>query len=101
MRSFLRLVATLGSQTSLTKKVHKKDILEVNLRKACDTIMHSDTPLALRLQSNLLYGASRVFKEQYQYFFHDVTSAHLKISKEILAMQVDSPSVDQGRWKAK
>lgn len=48
-----RLVATLGSKSTL-KKVNRKAILEVNVPKACETIMTPEAPMALRLQSNLL-----------------------------------------------
>jgi N terminus of Rad21 / Rec8 like protein len=50
----LRLVATLGSQSAL-KKVNRKAILDVNVPKACETIIDPEAPMALRLQSNLLY----------------------------------------------
>ena len=48
-----RLVATLGAKSNL-KKVNRKDILNVNVPKACNTIIAPDAPMALRLQSNLL-----------------------------------------------
>ena len=61
-----RLVATLGSKSSL-RKVNRKDIQAVNVKKACETIITPEAPMALRLQSNLLYdlflhdtGPSRV-----------------------------------------
>ena len=50
-----RLVATLG-QTSSLKKVSRKAILQVNVPKACESILMPEAPLALRLQSNLLYA---------------------------------------------
>lgn len=48
-----RVVATLGSKSSL-KKVTRKAILDVDVQKACDTIVAPEAPMALRLQSNLL-----------------------------------------------
>jgi meiotic recombination protein REC8 len=48
-----RLVATLG-QKSNTRKVSRKQILDVNVPKACETIITPEAPMALRLQSNLL-----------------------------------------------
>lgn len=50
---FYRLVATLGAKSN-TKKVTRKAILDVDVQKACETIMEPDAPMALRLQSNLL-----------------------------------------------
>ncbi len=48
-----RLVATLGAKSTL-RKVNRKAILEVNVPKACETIIAPEAPMALRLQSNLL-----------------------------------------------
>jgi hypothetical protein len=48
-----RLVATIGQQSTL-KKVGRKAILNVDVPKACESILESEVPLALRLQSNLL-----------------------------------------------
>lgn len=48
-----RLVATLGSKSSL-KKITRKAIMEVNVPDACGTITDPSAPLALRLQGNLL-----------------------------------------------
>lgn len=49
-----RLVATLGSKSGL-KKVSRKAILDVDVQKACEAIVAPAAPMALRLQSNLLY----------------------------------------------
>ena len=48
-----RLVATLGSKSSL-KKITRKAILDVDVPKACETIQDPQAPMALRLQGNLL-----------------------------------------------
>ena len=48
-----RLVATLGAKSNL-KKINRKAILDVDVPKACDTIIRPEAPMALRLQSNLL-----------------------------------------------
>ncbi|KAK4909292.1 hypothetical protein LTR28_000190, partial [Elasticomyces elasticus] len=48
------LVATLGSKSTL-KKVNRKAILDVDVPKACETILTPEAPMALRLQSNLLF----------------------------------------------
>ena len=49
-----RLVATLGSK-SVLKKVTRKAILDVDVRKTCETIIDPSVSMALRLQGNLLY----------------------------------------------
>jgi hypothetical protein len=48
-----RLVATLGSR-SITRRLNKKAILDVDVPKACEVIMDPAAPMALRLQGNLL-----------------------------------------------
>ncbi|KAL1311252.1 hypothetical protein AAFC00_001441 [Neodothiora populina] len=68
------LVATLGAK-STSKKLNRKAILEVNVPKACETIIAPAAPMALRLQSNLLYGVVRVYSEQCGYVLVDVQNA--------------------------
>ena len=48
-----RLVATLGSKSSL-KKVNRRAILDVDVPETCRIIITPEAPMALRLQSNLL-----------------------------------------------
>ncbi|KAH8431524.1 Rad21/Rec8 N-terminal domain-containing protein [Aspergillus melleus] len=48
------LVATLGPR-SITKKLNRKAILDVDVPKACKVIMDPAAPMALRLQGNLLW----------------------------------------------
>lgn len=60
---------------STTKKVTRKAILDVDVRKACETIMEPEAPMALRLQSNLLYGVSRVYSQQCGYVLADAQTA--------------------------
>ena len=52
-RLLARLVATLGSKSTL-KKVSRKAILDVDVVKTCDTIIEPAAPMSLRLSSNLL-----------------------------------------------
>lgn len=67
-----RLVATIGIKQS--RKVTRKAIQEVDVQKACETIIEppGGVPIALRLQSNLLYGVSRVHSQQSTYLLTDV-----------------------------
>ncbi|KAI9737866.1 MAG: hypothetical protein M1834_009236 [Cirrosporium novae-zelandiae] len=68
------LVATLGSKSSL-RKVNRKDIINVDVPKACETIITPKAPMALRLQSNLLFGVSRVYSQQCGYVLADAQAA--------------------------
>ena len=65
----IRLAATLGSKSSL-KRLQKRDILSVDVPEACTFLSNPpDEPLALRLSSNLMYGVTRVFSQQYTFFY--------------------------------
>lgn len=88
-----RLVATLGSRTNL-KKVGRKDILQVDISKACGTINRPAAPMALRLQSNLLYGVSRVFAEQCSYVLGDVQAATNNMRQMLRSVNVASLEVE-------
>lgn len=66
-----RLVATVGPRAN-TRKITRKAIQGVNIPRACDTIIQPGAPIALRLQSNLLYGVSRVYLQQCAYMLTDV-----------------------------
>ncbi|KAH8717092.1 Rec8 like protein-domain-containing protein [Phaeosphaeriaceae sp. PMI808] len=68
------LVATLGSKSSL-KRINRKQILDVDVAKACKTIVDPVAPMALRLQGNLLYGVSRVYLQQCGYVLSDAQNA--------------------------
>jgi len=46
-----RLVATTQ------KRIGRKQILDVDVQKACQTIVDPVAPMALRLQGNLMYAA--------------------------------------------
>jgi len=63
-----RLAATLGSKSSF-KKLQKRDILSVNVPKACIFLSDPKEPLALRLSSNLMYGVTRIYSQQYNFLF--------------------------------
>ncbi|RAH84692.1 hypothetical protein BO86DRAFT_356290 [Aspergillus japonicus CBS 114.51] len=72
------LVATLGSK-SVTRRLNRKTILDVDVPKACGAIMEPGAPMALRLQGNLLYGVSRVYSHQCGYTLTDVQAMHDKM----------------------
>lgn len=63
-----RLAATIGAKSSL-RKLQKRDILSVDVPLACTFLSSGDEPLALRLSSNLMYGVTRVFSQQCQFFY--------------------------------
>ncbi|PWY83430.1 Rad21/Rec8 N terminal domain protein [Aspergillus heteromorphus CBS 117.55] len=79
------LVATLGSR-SITKKLNRRTILDVDVPKACGVIMDPVAPMALRLQGNLLYGVSRVYSQQCGYALTDVQAMHDKMRAMLRAI---------------
>ncbi|KAJ5772326.1 hypothetical protein N7520_002855 [Penicillium odoratum] len=72
------LVATLGSR-SITRRLNRKAILDVDVPGACNVIVNPEAPMALRLQGNLLFGVSRVYHEQCGYTLLDAQSMHDKM----------------------
>lgn len=87
-----RLVATVGPRGGALK-VTRKAIQEVNVRKACETILQPGAPLALRVQGNLLYGVSRVFAQQCVYVLGDAekTRTDMQMFYQLLAQNDTDP----------
>ncbi|GIJ90144.1 hypothetical protein Asppvi_009095 [Aspergillus pseudoviridinutans] len=79
------LVATLGSR-SITRRLNKKAILDVDVPKACEVIMDPAAPMALRLQGNLLYGVARVYNQQCRYTLTDVQAMHDRLRSMLGAL---------------
>ncbi|RSL73316.1 hypothetical protein CEP54_000476 [Fusarium duplospermum] len=91
------LVATVGNTAQ--KKVTRKAIQEVNVPKACETIIHPGAPLALRLQGNLLYGVSRVFAQQCRYVLSDAEKTQSDMMTFFRAMQTNETDPRAGKTK--
>ncbi|KAJ3519851.1 hypothetical protein NM208_g13961 [Fusarium decemcellulare] len=92
---FPRLVATVGKTTQ--KKLTRKAIQEVNVPKACETIIHPGAPLALRLQGNLLYGVSRVFAQQCRYVLSDAEKTQSDMMAFFRVMQTNETDPRAGK----
>ncbi|KAI8934714.1 hypothetical protein NX059_008403 [Plenodomus lindquistii] len=92
------LVATLGSKSNL-KRINRKQILDVNVSKACQTIVDPAAPMALRLQGNLLYGVSRVYLQQCGYVLSDAQTANNEIM--LLSRIVKDGALDPDVRKAR
>ncbi|KAF2839785.1 hypothetical protein M501DRAFT_1010816 [Patellaria atrata CBS 101060] len=90
------LVATLGPKSSL-KKVNRKAILDVNVPKACETILTPEAPMALRLQSNLLVGVSRVYDQQCGYVLSDAQTTQNNIRQMLRVVSAEETDVETGR----
>ncbi|KAI9722542.1 MAG: hypothetical protein M1828_004537 [Chrysothrix sp. TS-e1954] len=90
------LVATLGSRNHL-KKIGRKTILEVNVPKACDTITTPEAPMALRLQSNRLYGVARVYSQQCEYVLVDAQGMQTTMRHMLKVVQSTQLDMETGR----
>ena len=105
-----RLAATLGAKSTL-KKLQKKDILSVDVPRACTFLSDADESLALRLSSNLMYGVIRVFSQQYNFFYGtlskrwlrsaDVNVMHTRIRRETFLFNAlnTGASLDESSFK--
>ncbi|KAF4979373.1 hypothetical protein FZEAL_4414 [Fusarium zealandicum] len=91
------LVATVGKTTQ--KRLTRKAIQEVNVPKACETIIHPGAPLALRLQGNLLYGVSRVFSQQCRYVLSDAEKTQSDMMTFFRVMQTSDTDPSAGKAK--
>ncbi|OQN96453.1 hypothetical protein B0A48_17509 [Cryoendolithus antarcticus] len=89
------LVATLGSKSGL-KKVSRKAILDVDVAKTCDTIITPEAPMALRLQSNLLYGVTRVYAQQCGYVLTDAENAKNNMRATLKIMRTSQLDAEGG-----
>ncbi|KAG9185180.1 hypothetical protein G6011_07724 [Alternaria panax] len=92
------LVATLGHKSNL-KRINRKQILEVDVSKACQTIVDPVAPMALRLQGNLLYGVSRVYLQQCGYILSDAEHAHNTL--RVMLRTVKTTALDPNAGKAR
>lgn len=107
---YSRLLATLGSRSQL-RRVNRKAIVEVDVPRACDTIVNPQAPLALRLQGNLLYvgrrhaitdcrfGVTRVFSQQSTYVLSDAQTAQsqLRALQSAVRTSILDPQAGQAR----
>ena len=107
-----RLVATLGSK-SVSRKVNRKAIQDVNVPKTCDIIIHPEAPMALRLQSNLLYdnlpvpskmaypissyGVSCVFSQQSGFVLSDAQVMQANMRALLKAVRTSELDPDAGK----
>ncbi|KAF7530407.1 hypothetical protein PCG10_003778 [Penicillium crustosum] len=76
------LVATLGSR-SISRRLNRKAILDVDVPNACRVIINPEAPMALRLQGSLLYGVSRVYNQQCGYTLLDTQAMHDKMVSKL------------------
>nr|XP_019043978.1 hypothetical protein I302_07258 [Kwoniella bestiolae CBS 10118]OCF22908.1 hypothetical protein I302_07258 [Kwoniella bestiolae CBS 10118] len=74
------LAATFGPKN---KKITRKQLTGVNLAKTCDLIAEPPEPIALRLSGALLVGVARVYNQNYDIFYSDVTNLDSNLRRSI------------------
>lgn len=81
------------------KRVTRRDIQQVDLKKACKKIIEPGAPIALRLQGNLLYGVSRVYHHQARYVLSDMEK--MQSDMRTFARTMDVHTLDPAAPKPK
>jgi meiotic recombination protein REC8, fungi type len=69
------------------------------VHKACETIIDPGAPLALRLQSSLLYGVSQVYSQQCTYVLTDAEKVQSNMKTFLSAMVQNAIDPTAGRSK--
>ncbi|KAK2038211.1 hypothetical protein LZ31DRAFT_579666 [Colletotrichum somersetense] len=93
------VVATTGPRGGGTRKISRKAIEEVDIRKACEKIIEPGAPISLRLQSNLLFGVSRVYSSQCNYMLTDTEKVQtlMKTFFRLIANNETVPNAGRAR----
>ena len=60
----LWIAGTMGDGRRMNRSLSKRDMLRVNLKEACQSVLAPMAPFTLRTSSNLLAGAARLFGHQ-------------------------------------
>ncbi|KAJ3031760.1 UNVERIFIED_CONTAM: hypothetical protein HDU68_000047 [Siphonaria sp. JEL0065] len=63
------------------RRLTKKDVAGVDLSKVCAFLVAPPQPMALRLTSNLMYGASRVLSNQMAFLHADANNVSVRLKK--------------------
>lgn len=77
------LAATLGDR-SVIRRLSRREILGVDIAKACAYLRTPTEPLALRLSSQLLFGVVRLYGHQAELLFQDVFHVQADIRRRVL-----------------
>ncbi|UNI13815.1 R8 protein [Purpureocillium takamizusanense] len=77
----------------------RKAVQGVNVPKACATIIDPGAPLALRLQSSLLFGVSRVFAQQCTYVLADAEKIQSDMMTFFRVLQTSELDPHAGKTK--
>nr|WJN25048.1 meiotic cohesin complex subunit [Sporisorium sorghi] len=79
------LAATLGDRSTV-RRLSRKEILSVDIDKACEYVRRPSEPLALRLSSQLLYGVVKLYGLKAETLYADVVNVHADVRRRMLSM---------------
>ncbi|KAF9280370.1 hypothetical protein BGZ68_007292 [Mortierella alpina] len=88
----------MGARSGLSK-LSKKEVNGVNIIKTCRDISQPAEPFALRFSSNLMVGVTRVYSQQYNFYYSDVNSTWIRLKKDLAIVQ--SENLDMAHPEAK
>nr|WJN25042.1 meiotic cohesin complex subunit [Farysia itapuensis] len=95
------LAATLGNKSSV-RRLSRKEVLAVNVSKACTLVRSPSEPMALRLSSQLLYGVVKIYHHQAEIWMQDVSTAHTNLRRQITALsETMTSTIDMPKPPAK
>ncbi|KAF9298461.1 hypothetical protein BGZ88_006566 [Linnemannia elongata] len=83
------LAATLGPRSGINK-LSKKEVKGVNIVKSCKDISQPVEPFALRFSSNLMVGITRVYSQQYNFYYSDVSNTWMRLKRDLAAVQSEN-----------
>ncbi len=65
------MAATVGPKAG-SRKLHRKELVSVNIPDTCRYLRDPPEPLSLRLSANMMVGVTRVYGQQCHYQYTDV-----------------------------
>ncbi|KAF9149026.1 hypothetical protein BG015_009199 [Linnemannia schmuckeri] len=83
------LAATLGPRSGINK-LSKREVNGVNIVKTCKDISQPAEPFALRFSSNLMVGVTRVYSQQYNFYYSDVSNTWMRLKRDLAAVQSEN-----------
>jgi meiotic recombination protein REC8 len=88
------VAATLGSKSTVAKKLNRREFCNVNIVETCDYLINPPQPLSLRLASNMMIGVTRVYGQQYSFFYGDVQQFCSRLNRVQFSDNIDLSESD-------
>ena len=75
------IAGTIGINQSSATLLNKRELLSVNIEKACDEVISPNEPMALRLSAILMLGITRIYKRQTKFLLVDIEDMYKDLKK--------------------